>query len=182
MDYRQYYPVGLRLLSSLIDLTLVLMGLFIIGLVFTNATLRNAAGFDLAWSLEITAFLLLWSTFLGCAAAVARGAHMRVTEIVDSLMPLLGRRVLTMIINLIVIAMLISLVVVGFAISGHTWAQRTTVLYLPVGSLYASMPVGMTLSLIFHLFNVWHDLKNPPQAGDHGNPLTNDGSNQGVAR
>ena len=37
----------------------------------TNATLRSAAGFDLAWSLEVTAFLLLWSTFMGCAAALA---------------------------------------------------------------------------------------------------------------
>lgn len=181
MDYRQYYPVALRLLSTLIDVALVLMGLCIIGLVFTNATLRSAAGFDLSWSLEVTAFLLLWSTFLGCAAAVARGAHMRVTEIVNSLVPLLGQRVLNMIINLIVIAMLISLVVVGYTISGHTWAQRTTVLYLPVGSLYASMPVGMALSLIFHLFNSWHDFNNSPRPGDPINPHHNDGSDQGVA-
>ena len=72
MDYRPHYPQALRLLSRVIDAGLFLMGAAIVVLVFTNATLRSAAGFDLAWSLEVTAFLLLWSTFMGCAAAPAR--------------------------------------------------------------------------------------------------------------
>ncbi|SMP35470.1 TRAP-type C4-dicarboxylate transport system, small permease component [Roseibium denhamense] len=149
------------MLSHLVDVCLALAGLAIVSLVFCNAFLRGFAGFDLAWSLEVTSFLLLWSTFIGCAAAIARGAHMRVTEIVESLLPRLVQRGLSIIIDAIIAALLISLIYTGFNISLHTWAQKTTVLYWPVGLLYASMPVGMTLSLIFHLFNMVFDIRNP---------------------
>lgn len=162
MDYRPKYPTGLRLLSRSIDAVLFLGGAAIVLLVFINAFLRGAAGFDLAWSLEITAFLLLWTTFLGCAAAIARGAHMRVTEIVDNLFSLANRRRLALLIDLIVAALLVSLIYTGYSISSHTWAQKTTVLYWPVGLLYASMPVGMACTLLFHSFNIAIDFRSPP--------------------
>lgn len=166
MDYRPHYPRALRALSGAIDVALVLAGLSIVTLVFSNAVLRGAAGFDLAWSLEITAFLLLWSTFLGCAAAIARGSHMRVTEIVESLLPPGARRPLAVAIDLIVAALLVTLIWTGWSIAARTWAQETSVLYWPVGFLYASMPVGMALTLVFHLFNLAHDWRNPPSSGD----------------
>lgn len=175
MDYRPHYPAPLRLLSGGVDIALVLGGGSIVTLVFVNALLRGAAGFDLAWSLEVTAFLLLWTTFVGCAAAMARGAHMRVTEIVESIMPHRAQRYLSVVIDLIVIAMLISLIWTGYNISAHTWAQKTTVLYWPVGFLYASMPFGMLLTLIFHLFNFYWDLRHPQDPKEHQEPHHNDG-------
>ncbi|MDA4843867.1 TRAP transporter small permease [Hoeflea poritis] len=161
MDYRDHYPAALRWLSHLVDACLMLAGFAIVTLVFCNAWLRGFAGFDLAWSLEVTSFLLLWSTFIGCAAAMARGAHMRVTEIVEQLVPLTGKRVLSIAIDAIIVVLLISLIYTGYNISVHTWAQKTTVLYWPVGLLYASMPAGMALSLIFHLYNMAFDIRNP---------------------
>ncbi|MEP4770879.1 MAG: TRAP transporter small permease [Roseibium sp.] len=161
MDYRVHYPAALQWLSHLVDVCLALGGFSIVTLVFCNASLRGFAGFDLAWSLEVTSFLLLWSTFIGCAAAVARGAHMRVTEIAARLFSKKGQRALAIAIDVIIAAMLISLIVTGYSISAHTWAQKTTVLYWPVGLLYASMPVGMALTLIFHLFNMVFDIRNP---------------------
>lgn len=166
MDYRPHYPRALRALSALIDLGLVLAGLAIVTLVFGNAVLRGAAGFDLAWSLEITAFLLLWSTFLGCAAAIARGSHMRVTEIVEAFLPPGGQRRLAIVIDLVVAALLVTLIWTGWSIAARTWAQQTSVLYWPVGFLYASMPVGMALTLVFHIFNLVHDWRNPPSKSD----------------
>ncbi|WP_380058225.1 TRAP transporter small permease [Falsihalocynthiibacter sp. SS001] len=153
MDYRPFYPPALRWLSRLIDISLAVGGIAILVLVFGNAALRGGAGFDLAWSLEVTAFLLLWTTFLGCAAAVARGAHMRVTEVTEALMGQKTQDVLTLIINIAVAVLMLTLIWTGWSIAEHTWAQRTTVLYWPVGLLYASMPVGILLSLIFHLYN-----------------------------
>jgi TRAP-type transport system small permease protein len=161
LDYRDHYPAVLRWLSHLVDICLALGGFAIISLVFCNAFLRGFAGFDLAWSLEVTSFLLLWSTFIGCAAAIARGAHMRVTEIVERLLPMVGQRVLSILIDVVITVLLISLIYTGYNISVHTWAQKTTVLYWPVGLLYASMPTGMGVSLIFHLFNMVFDIRNP---------------------
>lgn len=180
MDYRAIYPLPLRFLSSLIDVFLVFGGISIVTLVFVNATLRGAAGFDLAWSLEVTAFLLLWTTFLGCAAAIARGAHMRVTEIVELFVPHSAHRFLTAAINIVVLVMMVSLIFEGYSISSHTWAQRTTVLYWPVGFLYASMPVGIALSLIFHLFNALHDWCSPPDREDPAPAHHVDGADTGA--
>ncbi len=151
----------LRWLSMLVDICLALGGFSIVTLVFCNAWLRGFAGFDLAWSLEATSFLLLWSTFIGCAAAVARGAHMRVTEIVERLLPRMGQRILSILIDIAIAVLLVSLIYTGCNISLHTWAQKTTVLYWPVGLLYASMPAGMALTLIFHLYNMVFDIRNP---------------------
>ncbi len=176
MDFRPIYPVGLVWLSKLIDFALMAGGASIVILVFTNASLRGFAGFDLAWSLEVTAFLLLWVTFLGCAAAVARGAHMRVTEIVETLLPQTAQLWLTRIIDVAIIVLLISLIYTGYSISSHTWAQKTTVLYWPVGLLYASMPVGMALSLIFHLYNVGVEIFAPHLIKDNLSPHHNDGA------
>jgi TRAP-type C4-dicarboxylate transport system permease small subunit len=160
MDYRHHYPAPLKWLSKIVDFSLVVAGFSIISLVFINALLRSAAGFDLAWSLEVTAFLLLWSTFVGCSAAMARGAHMRVTEVVENLFSTGFQHKLTLLINVVIAIILITLIKTGYQISQHTWAQTTTVLYWPVGLLYASMPFGMLLSLIFHLYNISFDFKS----------------------
>lgn len=159
MDYRNRYPAILRYLSHSIDLFLVLGGITVLLLIFTNAMLRGAAGFDLAWSLEVTAFLLLWLTFLGCSAAMARGAHMRVTEIVAHVVPEKLQPVLDLLISIVIVLLLSSLIYYGATISMHTWAQKTTVLYWPVGLLYASMPVGIAITLIFHLYNMALDAR-----------------------
>lgn len=159
MDYRSRYPMLLRVLSKIIDTFLVIGGVFVLLLIFSNAVLRGAAGFDLAWSLEITAFLLLWLTFLGCAAAMARGAHMRVSEIVEHLFSERLQFLLSLLINLVIVVLLMSLIYYGSIISSHTWAQKTTVLYWPVGVLYAALPVGMLCTLIFHVFNMIEDVR-----------------------
>jgi TRAP-type C4-dicarboxylate transport system permease small subunit len=113
LDYRDHYPAVLRWLSHMVDFFLALAGFAIVTLVFCNASLRGFAGFDLAWSLEVTSFLLLWSTFIGCAAAIARGTHMRVTEIVENLLPVHLQRVLSIGIDVIITCLLISLIYTG---------------------------------------------------------------------
>lgn len=164
MDYRLSYPAPLRWLSALIDVALAVGGIGIVVLTFVNAALRGTAGFDLAWSLEVTAFLLLWVTFVGCAAAVARASHMRVTEVVSNYVPLGWHRPIALVIDILIVAVMIALIFFGYAISSHTWAQKTTVLYWPVGLLYASMPVGISLCLIFHAANIVIDFRAPPSA------------------
>ena len=157
MDYRLLYPRALRVLSGCLDVVLCVLGAGICILTFANAALRGFAGFDLAWSLEVIGLMLLWVTFVGAAAAMARGAHMRVTEIVAALVPAALQRPLAMLIDLAVATLLVALSVYGFDIAMATWDQKSTVLYYPIGLGYLSMPVGMALSLIFHLYNAWLD-------------------------
>jgi TRAP-type C4-dicarboxylate transport system permease small subunit len=117
---------------------------------------------DVAWSIELSTFLMLWVTFLGCAAAAARGAHMRVTEIIAYVLSAPARRWLEIGINLVVSAVLISIIWYGVRLSIRTWDQETTVLYWPVGLLYAAMPVGTLLTLVFIIHQTVR-LVRPPE-------------------
>jgi TRAP-type C4-dicarboxylate transport system permease small subunit len=142
-------PTPLKTLSRVIDGAVALFGGGIIVISFGNALLRFVMNLDVAWSIELSTFLMLWVTFLGCAAAAARGAHMRVTEIIAYVLSAPARRWLEIGINLVVSAVLISIIWYGVRLSIRTWDQETTVLYWPVGLLYAAMPVGTLLTLVF---------------------------------
>jgi TRAP-type C4-dicarboxylate transport system permease small subunit len=143
-------PLPLRLVGRLVDLAVVLCGAGVAVLVFGNVLARFFAGIDVAWSGELAAFLLVWGTFLGGAAAARRRAHMRVSELVG----LLGggpRRAAEIAINLAVAALLGLVTWYGAIIVELQWPQQTTVLYWPQGLLYLAMPVGAVLTLAFVL-------------------------------
>jgi TRAP-type transport system small permease protein len=142
-------PAPLKLISRLIDIVIAVSGMTIIAIVFMNAVLRFVINIDSAWSREIVTFLMLWTVFLGCAAAAARSAHMRVTEIVALVLPPSGRWWLEIVVSIVTCALLILIIWYGVRISIRTWDQETSVLYWPTGLLYAAMPVGTFLTLLF---------------------------------
>jgi TRAP-type C4-dicarboxylate transport system permease small subunit len=115
---------------------------------------RFVFNWDVAWSGELVTFLLVWGSFVGGTAALVRGAHMRIGEIIESLGGA-PRRVLEALCLLAVLALLVMVLWQGIAICQRTWDQETTVLYWPQGLLYAGMPVGAALALPFLLHDLW---------------------------
>jgi TRAP-type C4-dicarboxylate transport system permease small subunit len=77
-------PAPLRLLSKVVDWTVISIGAVMIALIFANVVL-HAFGKDLAWVTELGELLMVWVTFLGGACAAQRGAHMSITEFIDKL-------------------------------------------------------------------------------------------------
>lgn len=146
-------PRALRLLGLLIDTALVLACAVMGTLVFFNVLSRFIFNVDVAWSSELVTFCLVWGSFLGGAAAVQRGAHMRVGELIEAL-PIRARLVLEALVLVATLALLGFVAWYGVAICLRTWDQETTVLYWPQGLLYASMPAGAALAIPF----VLHDL------------------------
>jgi len=142
-------PKPLRKLSRIIDAVIACCGGGLVTIVFGNAFLRFVANFDVAWARELATFLMVWVTFLGLAAAEARGVHMRVTEIAAHIFSSSARRRLDTGINAVIAVTLLLIIWFGIKISIRTWDQDSTVLYWPVGLLYAAMPVGVFLTLIF---------------------------------
>jgi TRAP-type transport system small permease protein len=151
----EHLPRLLRHLALGIEFAIAVLGALLIVLVFMNSALRFIINSDISWSLEIVTFLMLWVTFLGCAAAAARRAHMRVTEIAAFILSPMFQRRLEVGINVVVGAIVLSAVWYGAEISIHTWQQETTVLYWPVGFLYSAMPVGLFLTLVFVCYDIY---------------------------
>jgi len=146
-------PRALRLLGLAIDAVLVLLCAVMGLLVFFNVLSRFIFNLDVAWSGELVTFCLVWGSFLGGAAAVQRGAHMRVGELIEAL-PMRARLVLEAAVLVATLALLVFVAWYGVAICQRTWDQDTTVLYWPQGLLYAGMPVSAVLAMPF----VLHDL------------------------
>lgn len=143
-------PFLLRLLGAAVDACLVVGGAAIVLLVFGNVLSRFLLDWDVAWSGELVGFLLLWTTFLGGAAAARRGAHMRIGELVETLKGRPRALLETLGLGLVVVVLLL-LAWYGWIIVERTWPQQTTVLYWPVGLLYASLPVSSLLTLVYVL-------------------------------
>jgi C4-dicarboxylate transporter DctQ subunit len=146
-------PRGLRLLGLAIDALLVLAAAIMGTLVVFNVLSRFIFNLDVAWSGELVTFCLVWGSFLGGTAALQRGAHMRVGELIEAL-PGRARRIVEAAVQVAVFALLCVVAWYGLAICQRTWSQETTVLYWPQGLLYAGMPVSAVLALPF----VIHDL------------------------
>jgi TRAP-type C4-dicarboxylate transport system permease small subunit len=141
-------PRALLALGRAIDLLVILAGAMIVLLMFGNVLSRFIFNFDVAWTTELTGFLMVWATFLGGAAAARRGAHMRVGELVGLAQGRV-RRMAEILINLAVAAVLLQLVWYGAAIALGNMDQASTVLYYPMGLQYAALPVGSALALIY---------------------------------
>lgn len=103
---------------------------------------------SIPWSEELSKYLLIWSTFLGSALGVRKGSLIGL-EFLSNLLPEKGKKVLETLIHVMVAALLILLIAVGFWASGRVWYQTTPVMKLPMGLMYASIPVGS----VFMLFN-----------------------------
>jgi TRAP-type C4-dicarboxylate transport system permease small subunit len=148
-------PKPLRKLSRVLDAVIALCGAGLVIIVFGNAFLRFVANYDVAWARELATFLMVWVTFLGLATAEARGVHMRVTEIAAHIFSPNARRRLDVGINAVIAVTLVTIIWFGIKISIRTWDQDSTILYWPVGLLYAAMPAGVFLTLIFLVGHSW---------------------------
>ena len=75
-------PTPLRWLGTCIDTAIVVLGAALVVVVFSNVVL-HAFDKDIAWTTEFGELVMVWTTFLGVAAAVQRNAHMAVSELID---------------------------------------------------------------------------------------------------
>lgn len=121
----------------------------IVLLIFGNVFMRYVMNASLSWGEELTLWLFVWFIWLGVSHAFHTGSHVRITVIRD----LLGDRA-----QLIVDAAT-AVLVLGFLVilsveciklirMPFVASQTSVVLGLPIPVLYASAPVGASLSAV----------------------------------
>lgn len=113
---------------------------------------------SIPWSEEASKYLLIWSTFLGSAMGIRKGSMVGL-EFVGNLLPEMGRKILKAVVDMLMAASLLLLIAVGFWASWRVWFQTTPVLKLPMGLMYAAVPVGSVFMLFNLLINVFYRLK-----------------------
>ncbi|OLC12504.1 MAG: hypothetical protein AUH29_16070 [Candidatus Rokubacteria bacterium 13_1_40CM_69_27] len=110
------------------------------------------------WYDEIARGCFVWVVFLGAAVGVRRGAHFRLHLFVGRLPPRLQRAVVA-VGPLAVIAFSLVLVDQGWAFVELGRVQQTPVMGISKAWIYAAMPVGGALMLLYSLPPLWRALR-----------------------
>jgi TRAP-type C4-dicarboxylate transport system permease small subunit len=145
-------PAPLRALGAAVDWAIVVLGVAIVAVVFVNVVLHQL-DVDIAWTTEFGELVMVWTTFLGAAAAVRRGAHMAVPELLE-LLPRGARRAADAAILLLVAGVLVLLVAKGWIAVQASWGNVLTVLDWPMAVQYLALPVGSAIALVFVLWEL----------------------------
>lgn len=112
------------------------------------------------WYDEIARACFVWVVFLGAAVGVKRGAHFGLHLLVDML-PERARRLAAFVTPLVIIAFSSVLVVQGLAFLEIGRFQQLPVMGISKVWIYAAMPIGGVLMIVFGLQALWRAARAP---------------------
>lgn len=129
----------------------ILMAGLITGMVVLIAMqvcFRYVLNEPLAWTEEVARHLMIWSALLGAAVAYRRKGHLGMDILVMHL-PHHWRRFVEVILQVLSISFFGILVIHGIPLVERTMRQFSSAIRIPMGYIYAAIPVGSTLILLF---------------------------------
>lgn len=151
--------VFIRQLTWLLERTLIGLSMLIAAVVFLQVVFRYVLRQPLFWSEELPRYLLIWTSFLAAALAQKNEAHINITLALTPLAPRI-RRGVQILTNLVILAFLGVLVYSGSLVTSITAHHRSTALQLPMGIVYAALPVGAALMILYLILQIARDLRN----------------------
>ena len=146
-----------RILTVFEEWTLFISVLVALVSLFINVILRYGFNISLAWSEELVREVIIYTTFIGCAAAVKRRSLIKI-DVVVQLIPKFSR-FLNYFSNLMVIVFSVMLVYYGWlmaALQVRTF-QKTIILKIPLVYLYAILPLMGIIMFIRTAYILYQD-------------------------
>lgn len=136
---------------------LMAMSAIIILQVFCRFVVKSS----LPWSEEVARYLQVWTAFIGGAYGVRRGAHIGI-EAFALLLPKKAQKILSILIILVSIFVCAVVCKYGFDIVSTQLAkgQLTPATRIPMGYMYAAIPVGMIFFIIRYIEELIFEIKN----------------------
>lgn len=123
--------------------------LAITALTVGNVGCRWLLGFSLAWTEEVSQFLIVAVTFVGLSYVAGQGRHIRMSALADAL-PVSGRRRLRAFVAGSTAVLLggLALVAVDYVHTLHSLGTVSPVLRVPLWVITAVAPVGLLLGAV----------------------------------
>lgn len=124
---------------------------------FINVVLRYGLNYTLAWSEELIREIIIYTTFIGCSAAIKNRSQITI-DVVVQLVPRL-RIPLAYVSNVAVLAYCVFMVVLGSEMAAQQAQtdQRTILLEIPLVVLYSILPLMGVMMGIRTIQNMWKD-------------------------
>lgn len=117
-------------LQRLEEVIILVMTGVAVTIVFVNVILRYGFSYSLAWPGEIAPFMLIAVTFVGCAAAIRTGAHIRI-DVIFQFFPRFKKGA-DYISDSLFLVYAILVLILGFDIFGDFWRLKQPMISLPV--------------------------------------------------
>jgi TRAP-type C4-dicarboxylate transport system permease small subunit len=155
-------PTPLRWLGILVDTAIVVLGAALVVVVFGNVVL-HAFGKDIAWTTEFGELVMVWTTFLGVAAAVQRNSHMAVSELIDLVPEPRPRLLVDCVLQLAVAGLLLLLIWKGGVAANAGWGSEMSVTGWPVAVQYLSLPVSSAIAMVFVIWDLFQIGRGKPR-------------------
>lgn len=150
----------IRRLTWLVERVLILLSMLIAAVVFLQVVFRYVLQQPLYWSEELPRYLLIWMSFLAAALAQKNEAHINITLAVTPL-PMAVQRGIRLLANLVILGFLGVLIYSGSLVTRITAAHRSTALQIPMAVVYAALPVGAALMMLYLVLQIARDLMPP---------------------
>jgi len=138
----------IRRLTRLVEWMLTVLSILIFVVVFLQVLFRYLLRQPLFWSEELPRYLLIWMSFLAAAVAQKQDAHINITLCLAPLSAR-ARRLLKILTDAVILAFLWILIYSGGLVTSITAHHRSTALQLPMGLVYAALPVGAILMSVY---------------------------------
>ncbi len=121
---------------------------------FMGVFFRYVLNNSLTWAEEVTRYMFIWMTFLGCALCVRRRKHI-VMDIVVSMLKGRPKKILSILNNLILFAFVVVLVREGVRMMPIMSMQTSTANGIPMSLIYGAVPVGAALMGFYLVLDCW---------------------------
>ena len=155
-----------RALGNLVEGVLLALMVGLCVDVFLGVFSRYVLVRTFTWYDEIARLLFVWIVFLGAAVGVRRAIHFRLHLLVDRFPPALQRATVVFGI-LVVMGFGWILIQQGWKLVELGQFQQTPVMGLSKQYIYASVPAGGVLIILFSLSHLWRALRGAPATGGH---------------
>ena len=130
-------------------------------ILFIQVVFRFVLHAALPWSEEASRYLLVWTAFIGGAYGVRRGAHIGI-EAFALLLPKKAQKVLNLFV--LVVSTVVCCVILKYGIdivsTQLSKGQLSPAMRIPMGYMYAAIPVGMVFFIIRHIEEIIVEIKN----------------------
>lgn len=147
-----------RVLSFFEDWTLFITVIVALVALFFNVVLRYGFSYTLAWSEELVREVIIYTTFIGCSAAIKRRSMIKIDASVQ-LFPKL-KTPLTFISNFATLVFSIMMIYYGWlmALLQVQTHQKTIIMQIPLVYLYAILPLMGVMMFIRTIQVVYEDV------------------------
>jgi TRAP-type C4-dicarboxylate transport system permease small subunit len=148
------WQCGNKILEKGIRIVLCALMAGMVAINFANVVSRYYLNASLAWSEEISRFLLIWTVFLGAILAYAKDEHLSLDMVVSFLSPE-RRRVFAMIVDILVMLAMLFIIKGGYSLTADNFDWTSPAAEIPYGWVYIVVPFSglvMFLQAAFKLF------------------------------